>query len=259
MSNTARPPHKPIYRVGRDTFETDIVRLQRALERYEQGKGLIGGDPSRRPPPKHPTLLTQPPAFRLLGSTADVIESVKAFVTAAPLEIEIGSGRGNFILDRAERHPHTHFLAFEVKSKLARRIRQHICQKNLENIWISDDDARYDLPRLLPPQSVQTFHILFPDPWWKPKHQIRRIFVPPFIEILSILLRPGGILRIATDVPGYAEYIRTLLQEHTDLSPTPNDDIERFAAAVPTDRQAFCDEIQRPYEFIYFSKNSSPA
>ena len=254
--NRQSPSSKPLYRVGRDTFETDEVRLQKALQRYEEGKGLIGGDPSRRPPPKHPSVLCQPPAFRLLGSDPEHIVELKRFCTEAPLEIEIGSGRGEFILDWAARHPDTHFLAFEVKSKLARRIRQKIVQQQLKNIWVSDDDARYDLARLLPPNSVQTFHILFPDPWWKPKHQIRRIFVPPFVDILTLLLQPGGILRIATDVPGYGSYIVELLMAHPLLVPTPEQQSARFSTALPTSRQIFCDDIQRPYQFIYFSKST---
>ncbi|NOZ71672.1 MAG: hypothetical protein GXP38_07125 [Chloroflexi bacterium] len=248
---------KPLYRVGRETFETDESRLQRALRRYEEGKGLIGGDPSRRPPAKHPSILTQPPAFRLLGSAPEHLESLQSFLKAAPLEIEIGSGRGEFILDWAAQHPQRHFLAFEVKSKLTRRILKKIQKQGLANIWVSDDDARYVLPRLLPPQSVDVFHILFPDPWWKPKHQIRRLFVPPFVEILVILLRPEGILRIATDVPGYAEQIQTMLSAHPQLVTTPAEITQRFRGATPTARQVFCDDIQRPYQFLYYSKKPS--
>jgi tRNA (guanine-N7-)-methyltransferase len=245
---------KPLYRVGRETFETDEVRLQRALARYEEGKGLIGGDPARRPPPRHPSPLTTPPAFRLLSSAPEHLNTLKTFLTTAPLEIEIGSGRGEFILDWAKQHPQRHFLAFEVKSKLARRLLKKIRQEELSNLWVSDDDARYDLPRLLSPASVDVFHILFPDPWWKPKHQIRRLFVPPFVDILAILLRPGGILRIATDVPGYAEHIQTILDAHPDLSIAPPDTGQRFQTATPTSRQVFCDDIQRPYQFLYYSK-----
>ena len=252
IKRTSAP--KPLYRVGRDTFETDTARLQQALRRYEQGKGLIGGDPGRRPAPKHPSPLNQPPAFRLQTSRPAHLDALKSFLVTAPLEIEIGSGRGEFILDWAEQHPQRHFLAFEVKSKLTRRLRKQLQTRGLQNLWVSDDDARYALPRILPPNSVHVFHILFPDPWWKPKHQIRRLFVPPFVEILSILLRPGGILRIATDVPGYAEHMQTMLAAHPRLEPSQPDSIARFALATPSSRQVFCNDIHRPYQFITYSK-----
>ncbi len=245
---------KPPYRVGRDTFETDEIRLQRALVRYDEGKGLIGGDPSRRPASASEKPDTLPNAFRLFGSRTEKLERLHRFLVEAPLEIEIGSGRGEFILDWAAQHPDMHFLAFEVKTKLIRRIAGRAQRRGLENLWVSDDDARYTLPRLLNPASVDVFHILFPDPWWKPKHQVRRVFVPPFVDVLAILLRPNGLLRIATDVPGYAIQIRDLLEAHAEFAPGSADIAERFVSATPTDRQAFCDEIGRPYEYLYFSK-----
>ena len=250
------PEQKPLYRVGRDTFETDQIRLEKALARYDEGKGLIGGDPNRRPRSKQTRPDTLTHAFRLFGSSAEKLERLHQFLAEAPLEIEIGSGRGEFILDRAAQKRDRHFLAFEVKNKLMRRIAKRAGRQGLENLWVSDDDARHTLPRLLSPSSVDVFHILFPDPWWKPRHQVRRIFVPPFIDVLAILLRPNGLLRAATDVPGYALHIRELLEAHVEFEYAPLEVAECYASATPTDRQVFCDEIGRPYEYLYFIKNS---
>jgi len=250
------PEPKPPYRVGRDTFETDDIRLQKALARYDEGKGLIGGDPSRRPSSTHARPDTLNYAFRLMSSSAEKLERLHQFLAEAPVEIEIGSGRGEFILDRATQHTDRHFLAFEVKTKLMRRIARRAQRQGLENLWVSDDDARYTLPRLLSPASVDVFHILFPDPWWKPKHQVRRVFVPPFVDVLAILLRPNGLLRVATDVSGYALHIRELLETHDEFDPGTPELAEQFASAAPTDRQVFCDEIGRPYEYLYFIKRS---
>jgi len=247
---------QPPYRVGRDTFETDDIRLQKALERYDEGKGLIGGDPSRRPISSHAKPDTLDYAFRLMASGVEKLERLQQFLEEAPLEIEIGSGRGEFILDRAARHPGRHFLAFEVKTKLMRRIAKRAQRQGSENLWVSDDDARYTLPRLLNPASVDVFHILFPDPWWKPKHQVRRVFIPPFVDVLAILLRPNGLLRAATDVPGYALQIRDLLESHAEFESAPSELAEHFISATPTDRQVFCDEIGRPYEYLYFMRKS---
>lgn len=254
LHSYAMPEPQPPYRVGRDAFETDGTRLQKALERYEEGKGLIGGDPSRRPDGSRPLPEQFPRAFRLLGAAPEKRKHLQHFLQEAPLEIEIGSGRGAFILDWAAQHPHRHFLAFEVKTKLMLRIARRAQTRGLENLWVSDDDARYTLPRLLNPASVEVFHILFPDPWWKPKHQARRVFTPPFIDVLAILLRPAGLLRIATDVPGYARHIQEQLEAHPAFAGPVPALAERFAAATPTDRQVFCDEIGRPYEYLYFVK-----
>lgn len=253
-------PH-PLYRVGPDAFITDAGRLQQTVTRYDEGKGLIGGDPTRRPQWLHPLPPEPAPAFRLLASSDQHLARLQTFLAEAPLEIEIGSGRGEFILDWAAQHPERHFLAFEVKWKLICRIAARAARQHLSNLWVSDDDARYDLPRLLGPGSVDVFHILFPDPWWKPKHQARRLFIPPFVDVLAQLLRPDGILRVATDVPGYGDHIHSLIASHPDLVLCPPDSesnpAARFAAAAPTSRQAFCDHIGRPYRFLYFVKRSA--
>jgi len=246
-------PHPP-YRVGPAAFDIDPGRLEIAVDRYEQGKGLIGGDPRRRPRWLHPLPPEPAPAFRLLESSPEHRERLQAFLGAAPLEIEIGSAYGEFILDWAATHPDRHFLAFEVKWKLMNRLAQRVERRDLHNLWVSDDDARYDLPRLLAAGSVDVFHILFPDPWWKPKHQARRLFVPPFVDLLALLLHPGGVLRVATDVPGYGEAIEKLMAGYDAFTPTQTQPAARFAAATPTSRQAFCDEIGRPYAYYTFQR-----
>ena len=243
-----------IYKIGPGKFTVDEERWQRALARYHEGKGLIGGDPRQRPRWLHPLPAEPAPAFRLLQSSPEHIQRLKDFLATAPLEIEIGSGPGSFILDRAQKHPDRHFLAFEVKWKLVRDMVQRAQKLGIENLWVSDDDARFDLPRLLSPNSVETFHILFPDPWWKPKHQARRLFSPPFVDVLALLLKPGGILRVATDVPGYAQVIQQVVEEHPEFLPHNPSLAEKFSDAAPTSRQAFCDKIGREYQFFYFQK-----
>jgi len=235
----------------------DEERLQKAIARYHEGKGLIGGDPHKRPRWLHPLPAEPAPAFRLLQSSPEHLERLGRFLSSAPLEIEIGSGPGAFILDRAAQRPDRHFLAFEVKWKLVRDMTLQAQKRDLNNLWVSDDDARFDLPRLLEPNSVDAFHILFPDPWWKPKHQPRRLFSPPFVDVLALLLKPGGILRAATDVPGYAQVMQQVVEANPDFLPHNPALASRFATAAPTSRQAFCDKIGRPYQFFHFQKTLS--
>ena len=242
------------YKVGPDDFTVDQARLQQALEGYAQGKGLIGGDPRNRPRWLHPLPDEPAPAFRLMQSSPEHLARLQHFLTSAPLEIEIGSGPGDFILDWAAQHPEQHFLSFEVKLKLVRGMIKRAQKRGISNLWVSDDDARFDLPRLLQPGSVQAFHILFPDPWWKPRHQPRRLFSAPFVDVLALLLQPGGILRAASDVPGYAQLIQQVVEAHPDFLPHNPDLAQHFVQAAPTSRQAFCDKIGRPYQFFYFQK-----
>src|SRR5207302_10439586 len=81
---------------------------------------------------------------------------------------------------------------------------------------------------MLPPESVATFHILFPDPWPKRRHWRRRLIQPEFLDAVSAALALGGELRIKTDDAPYFEHIREVLKPRTDFREIawPDDDAE---------------------------------
>ncbi len=56
--------------------------------------------------------------------------------------------------------------------------------------------------------------MLYPDPWWKRRHQVKRLFTLPFLDLVHDLLAPGGLLHVRSDVEGYAEYIEQVVAEH---------------------------------------------
>jgi tRNA G46 methylase TrmB len=74
------------------------------------------------------------------------------------------------------------------------------------------------------------------------------------VDVLALLLKPGGVLRAASDVPGYADLIREVVEAHPDFLPHNPKLAPFFIDAHPTSRQAFCDKIGRPYQFFYFRK-----
>ena len=67
---------------------------------------------------------------------------------------------------------------------------------------------------------VDAFHILFPDPWWKTQHRVKRLFSPPFVALLAAKLRPGGLLCFKSDVEEYGELVRYLVEQPGAFSPT---------------------------------------
>lgn len=127
---------------------------------------------------------------------------VKTLETTQPLEIEIGSGRGNYLVERAARFPRTQFVGIECKSKLVRLSEQKIFRARLQNIRFIDQDAREALADW-PRESVSVFHIYFPDPWFKRKHLRRRLLTADFLDSLYDLLSPEGRIEMATDDPDY--------------------------------------------------------
>ena len=90
-------------------------------------------------------------------------------------------------------------------------------EQDLKNVRIKDGDAR-ELVAHLPDASLDRVFILFPDPWPKARHHKRRIVQPDMLEDLARVLKPGGRLRFATDVAGYADWAleRILASPHFD-------------------------------------------
>ncbi len=140
------------------------------------------------------------------------IEPSSLFGREAPLEVELGAGRGEFILARAGALPDRNFLAVELSLPLARLIARRAADLKLPNLHIVRADARSTVNLFLPSASVSTYHIYFPDPWPKARHVKRRLFSPSFTANLRRTMVPGGLLHVATDVPQYAESIFAMIE-----------------------------------------------
>jgi tRNA (guanine-N7-)-methyltransferase len=183
------------------------------------------------------------------------IDPLKLFDRAAPLEIELGAGRGDFILERAAATPERNFLAVELASTIAQLMAVRAGRSGLENLKIVRMDARTLVNLMLPEASVDAFHIYFPDPWPKERHIKHRLFTPWFAASLKRTLRRRAPLFVATDVAAYAQDIFALLDEcgfaRTEM-PVPGADSTGFArrfraAGKPIYSGAFvADEIARP-------------
>jgi tRNA (guanine-N7-)-methyltransferase len=136
------------------------------------------------------------------------LDAERIFVRAAPLQVDLGCGDGGFLLAMAERHPDRNFLGIE---RQAGRVAK-ICRRaaNIENIRVLHLETSYAVRYLLPENSVETFYLLFPDPWPKRRHRCRRIVTTKFLESIHRALAPGGSFHIATDQRDYFEQIECL-------------------------------------------------
>jgi tRNA (guanine-N7-)-methyltransferase len=140
-----------------------------------------------------------------------------------PVEIEVGFGKGLFLLSAAQTHPKINFLGVEIERKYQLYTATRIAKRNLVNVRLVCGDARFVLAEAVPPDSVEAVHVYFPDPWWKTRHRKRRLFTVDFVAACSRVLRPGGRLHVATDVEDYFTEIRGLLTQQAELreSSTP--------------------------------------
>jgi tRNA (guanine-N7-)-methyltransferase len=139
------------------------------------------------------------------------------FDNGQPVEIEVGCGKGLFLLTTALARPEVNFLGVEIVRKYQLFTATRIAKRSLKNVRLSCADARTLLSENVPAASVQAVHVYFPDPWWKRKHHKRRVFTAEFVASVARVLRPGGHLHVATDVEEYFGVMRELIAASTDL------------------------------------------
>ncbi|QCQ15479.1 tRNA (guanosine(46)-N7)-methyltransferase TrmB [Microbacterium sp. RG1] len=133
----------------------------------------------------------------------------------APLIVEIGSGQGHAIVHAATTRPDVDFLAVEVFRAGLARTMLDADRAGVRNLRLVEANAPEVLEHLLPAESVDEVWIFFPDPWHKKKHTKRRLVKPDVVPTLARALRPGGMLRLATDWEDYALQMRSVLDEAT--------------------------------------------
>ena len=138
------------------------------------------------------------------------------FPVAQPFEFEIGSGKGRFLLERAERHPERNFLGVDYAWRFLREGHMRAVRRGLHNVHFYKAEAGEVVQRLIPDASVEVVHIYFPDPWPKRQQRKRRLLTPGFFALLHRRLRPGGMLELATDNFEYLIFFKKSLVEAGD-------------------------------------------
>ena len=163
-----------------------------------------------------------------LGEFPVPIDWKAFFGNSHPVEIEIGSGKGRFLLEASKRHPAVNYIGIERAQKYValtqERFKKYMRHFGVDrasgafsNVRLVWTDANYFLTRYVPNGSVQAYHIYFPDPWPKKRQRKRRIFRnQDFLSALTHTLHPDrGRLYIATD---YAEYFQEIQERLAGLS-----------------------------------------
>jgi tRNA (guanine-N7-)-methyltransferase len=140
------------------------------------------------------------------------------FGRPGPVEIEIGIGKGRFILDEAERRPEVNFLGLEWSLKHLRIARDRAARRGLTNVRLHRSDARHVVSDLVRDAAVARVHVYCPDPWPKKRHHKRRLFTPDTARHLERILEAGGYLNVSTDVGEYFEEIVRVVSACTTLT-----------------------------------------
>ena len=146
----------------------------------------------------------------------DRVDFARVFGRDGPVHIEVGAGKGTFLLNQAKTHSDINFLGIEWARKYYRYAVDRMGRRGLTNVRIIRTEAASFIADFVPDDSVECFHIYFPDPWPKKRHHKRRFLCPVNLERLLRCLKTGGQLRIATDHAEYFEVIEKLIGDRPD-------------------------------------------
>ncbi len=138
------------------------------------------------------------------------------------VEVEIGPGTGSFLLSVAQAHPEVNFLGIEASRRRATRLEQQVVSRGLGNVVVLYAPAQCVLAQLIPALSVAAFHIYFPDPWWKRRHQRRRLLTPELVASVERVLVPEGKVFFATDVDLVWQLALSVFATCASLRPDPS-------------------------------------
>lgn len=129
----------------------------------------------------------------------------RIFPLRQPLHVDLGCGKGRFLLASAAAHPDVNYLGIERMLRRIRAVEGKIRRKGLPNVRLLRMEARYAMTYLVPASSVSVCYVFFPDPWPKQRHHDHRLFGAEFLDALNRTLTGGGVVHVATDHRDYYE------------------------------------------------------
>lgn len=163
----------------------------------------------RRVPPEalQPFLIDLPhprsPSWREQSKLPGKLIWTSLFGNDHPVEIEVGFGKGMFLGSAGQARPGVNFLGIEIERKYVLLTAARLAKQGVKNVRLACTDARWLLRECVPADSVQALHVYFPDPWWKHRHQKRKLFTAEFAAQCARVLVAGGALHFVTDVAAY--------------------------------------------------------
>lgn len=206
------------------------ARVQRDVVSYVRRSARMNPSQQRAWDALHHRWVVQLPAAARVTSVAPHarIDPTSLFGRTAQLWVEIGSGNGDALAHLAGRFPHANLLAFEVFQPAVASTLAKLDRAGVDNVRLVVADGSQALAAALPDASVDELWTFFPDPWHKSRHHKRRLVNPSFAATVGRKLAPGGLWRLATDWPEYAEHMRQVLAAEPSLVSDQGDSTARW-------------------------------
>jgi tRNA (guanine-N7-)-methyltransferase len=168
------------------------------------------------PPPGPPA-----PDTAAARAPLEPLDWTRVFGNGRPVELEVGFGKGLFLMTASQARPDVNFLGCEIVRKYVLFTATRLAKRQVANVKLVCGDAKWLLAEAVAPGSLQAVHVYFPDPWWKKRHQKRRLFTADFVAGCAKALRPGGRLHLVTDVADYFAMAQELLAQQPHLREVP--------------------------------------
>jgi tRNA (guanine-N7-)-methyltransferase len=164
----------------------------------------------------------------------------------APVELEIGPGRGGFMFERLAVEPELRMIGLEIRRKWATLVDERLKRQGLGGrARVFAEDAKLVVPRFVP-GSLRAAFVHFPDPWWKKRHQKRLLLNTELVAALARALRPSGELFVQTDVAERAAAYEDLVRACAEFMPVSENarvDENPYLACSPRERRALADGL----------------
>jgi tRNA (guanine-N7-)-methyltransferase len=175
---------------------------------------------------------------------------IRSLVLGAWLELEIGPGRGWFLVERAQVESQAGLIGVEIRRKWATTVNARLASRGLSpRARVFAEDARIALRRLVPDAAIRRIFVNFPDPWWKRRHEKRLLMEAGFLGEVARLLDRNGELFVQTDVDRRAREYEQLLRADPRFDPagdtaqSPYLADNPYLARSPRERRAIADGL----------------
>jgi tRNA (guanine-N7-)-methyltransferase len=167
--------------------------------------------------------------------------------------LEIGFGGGEHLAWQAANHPNVGIIGCEPFVRGVAALVKHLNEDGTGSVRIHDDDARFAM-EWLPDASIGRVFVLFPDPWPKKRHRKRRLLNKDVLAELARVMRPGAVLRFATDIADYGDMVLEHMAGLADFEPRPGPLPERPADWPVTRYEQKAVAAGRPCRFFAFAR-----